>query len=79
MVSDSRIRAAALPPPSAPPSCAGQPQAMPWQASSRRTVKSTMWRRGFPLLQRRQAQRQSARSRGVSSDERGVPVGCRAG
>ena len=42
MVSDSRVRAAALPPPSAPPSCAGQPRAMPWQASSRRTVKSTM-------------------------------------
>eukprot|EP00964_Phaeocystis_antarctica_P056529 scaffold33339_cov54-Phaeocystis_antarctica.AAC.1 len=42
MVRDSRVRAAALPPPSAPPSCAGQPRAMPWQASSRRTVKSTM-------------------------------------
>eukprot|EP00964_Phaeocystis_antarctica_P038460 scaffold21997_cov105-Phaeocystis_antarctica.AAC.1 len=34
--------AAALLPPSAPPSCAGQSRAMPWQASSGRTVKSTM-------------------------------------
>eukprot|EP00964_Phaeocystis_antarctica_P072776 scaffold44573_cov80-Phaeocystis_antarctica.AAC.2 len=42
MVGDSRVGAAALPPPSAPPSCAGQPRAMPWQVSSRRTVKSTM-------------------------------------
>eukprot|EP00964_Phaeocystis_antarctica_P055131 scaffold32408_cov59-Phaeocystis_antarctica.AAC.2 len=42
MVGDSRVGAAALPPPSAPPSCAGQPRAMPWQASSGRTVKSTM-------------------------------------
>eukprot|EP00964_Phaeocystis_antarctica_P076063 scaffold47008_cov34-Phaeocystis_antarctica.AAC.1 len=37
------------------------------------------WRRGFIPLPRRQAQRQSARSRGVSSDERGDPVGCKAG
>eukprot|EP00964_Phaeocystis_antarctica_P065107 scaffold39227_cov58-Phaeocystis_antarctica.AAC.1 len=42
MVGDSRVGAAALPPLSAPPSCAGQPRAMPWQVSSRRTVKSTM-------------------------------------
>eukprot|EP00964_Phaeocystis_antarctica_P100232 scaffold65919_cov37-Phaeocystis_antarctica.AAC.1 len=42
MVGDSRVGTAALLPPSAPPSCAGQPRAMPWQASSRRTVKSTM-------------------------------------
>ena len=42
MVGDSRVGAAALPPPSAPPSCSGQPRAMPWQASSKITVKSTM-------------------------------------
>eukprot|EP00964_Phaeocystis_antarctica_P074785 scaffold46056_cov55-Phaeocystis_antarctica.AAC.1 len=42
MVGDSRVGAAALPPPSVPPSCAGQPRAIPWQASSGRTVKSTM-------------------------------------
>eukprot|EP00964_Phaeocystis_antarctica_P000385 scaffold207_cov60-Phaeocystis_antarctica.AAC.3 len=42
MVGDSQVGAAALLPPSAPPSCAGQPRAMPWQASSKITVKSTM-------------------------------------
>ena len=57
MVSDSRVRAAALPPPSAPPSFAGQPRAMPWQASSRRTVKSTMASRVASPAEGRQAQR----------------------
>ena len=40
MVGDSRVGAAALPPLSAPPSCAGQPRTMSWQPSSRRTEKS---------------------------------------
>ena len=57
MVDDSRVGGAALPPPSAPPSCAGQPRAMPWQASSRRTVKSTMASRVASPAEGRQAQR----------------------
>ena len=40
-VDDPRVVAAALPPQSSAPSCVGQPRAMPWQASSSRTVAST--------------------------------------
>eukprot|EP00964_Phaeocystis_antarctica_P139983 scaffold104777_cov27-Phaeocystis_antarctica.AAC.1 len=77
MASDSRVRAAALPPPSAPPSCAGQ-RAMPWQASSRRTVKSTMASRVTSPAEASNAAVVSSITRRQFGRE-GGPVGCRAG
>eukprot|EP00964_Phaeocystis_antarctica_P065106 scaffold39226_cov90-Phaeocystis_antarctica.AAC.1 len=79
MVGDSRVGEAALPPPSAPPSSAGQPRAMPWQVSSRRTVKSTIASRvTSPAGGVKRSGGQLDHVASVRTS-RGDPVGCRAG